>query len=300
MDRWPWHLTSEKAWPASGTTVKTGVMRLIEEARSDGIDIRWNGAPGIAVSSSPFTPRANIGRISVDLTGSEITIDGEKLAAMATDWIPDPDEDEVVSRVTGILGEKHVRADPVTINGHQMRVDMTIEDAPLEWIAVRRGGQLLGTFGEGHDDERRATGRFRFSMHQDDLNDLVMSLAAPAVKKAIRLGSLTAAKVSVQPTGQRRFTVAAGIAARLAILKFSARVGFDIELSADGSEITVHHAAATSKRLLSKLALLPLRDQFRRLAGRTVPLGDDELRVHGVTVDVTDNNLTVAGRVRAA
>ncbi|WP_221583712.1 hypothetical protein [Microbacterium sp. G2-8] len=299
MDRWPWHLSSAKAWPASGTTVKTGVVQLLSRAEQSGVSVRWNAAPGVTVSSSAFTRRADLERVSADLTGAEVTIDGAKLAQDDATWIPSPARDEVVSRTTGTLGEKRFRADPVTVNGYEVRASATISKAPIDWVVVRKGDALLGTFDLGHASDARTAGDFRFSMRQEDLADLVFSIVAPAMKQGMGwLASLSRLKLAVRPTSEQRFVLTVGAAGRAWFLPMSVRVGLDVEAGRDGT-ITIHRATAASRNLLTKLLILPLRPRLRELAGRTERIGDDDLRVADLSIDASHGRLTASGRFTA-
>ncbi|WP_156758994.1 hypothetical protein [Microbacterium karelineae] len=300
MDRWPWHLSNAKAWPASGTTLKTGLTQLIARAAASGIEVRWNDAPGVRVSSSAFTRRAHVEALTADLTGAEVTIDGGRLAHDDGQWIPDPTRDEVVSRTPGSVDDLRLRADPVTINGLELRAELALEHTPVEWVVVRKDGRLYGTVDEGSDAEKRASGSFRVSMAQDDIAELALSIARSRMKDASRwTAALTALKLAVVPKGEGRFVVTAGGAGKVFFLPMSARVGFDVEVRPDGT-ITIHRATAASRSLLTKLLLLPLRPQLRELAGKTAHLSDEALAVEDLAVDAADGRLTVAGRVRAS
>ncbi|WP_110589624.1 hypothetical protein [Microbacterium suaedae] len=299
MDRWPWTLSNEKAWPASGTTLKTGLTQLLARAAASGIEVAWNDAPGVRVSSSAFTSRARVEAITADLTGSEITIDGARLAHADDAWIPDPHHDEVVSRTPGVIDDLRLRADPVAVNGRELRAELAVTHAPVEWVVVRKDGRLLGSAAPGRDAERRVAGTFRFSMSQEDIAELALSLAQSRMKDASRwTASLSKLKLAVVPKGENRFVMTAGGAGKVFFLPMSARIGLDLEVSPDGT-VTIHRATAASRSLLSKLLLLPLRPQLRELAGKTERLGDDTLAVTDLALDAADGRLTVTGRVQA-
>lgn len=299
MDLWPWHLSSAKSWPPSGTTLKTGITQLFARAAKSGIAVRWNRAPGIRVSSAPFTGRANVESVSVDLTGAEVSVDGALLARDDGDWIPDPTEEEVHTSTPGEINELRLRADPLTIDGREARADIAITHLPVDWVVVNREGDLLGTVAARDDVAKRARGSFRFSMAQHDIAETILSLSSEVMKgKARWAASLKALKVSVVETADRRFTATIGGKARVFVLPLSARCGVEVTVSDDG-EITVHRAAAASKSLLSRLLLLPLRPALQDLAGRTVRLGGDDLRISGFAVDVSGGRLSISGELHA-
>lgn len=299
MNRWPWHPSSEKAWPASGTTLKTGLAQLLSRLEASGVEVEWNDSPGMRVSSSAFTSRSHVEQLTADLTGAEVSIDGSRLANDDGAWIPDPSRDEVVSRTPGSIGELRLRADPVTVEGVELRADVAVTHAPLEWILVRRNGGLLGTFGEGRDDEKRARGAFRFSMAQEDIAALALSLARSRMRDATRwTASAKALKLAVKPQGENRFVVTIGGAAKVFFVPMSARVGFDVSVSEAG-EVTVHRATAASKSFLTKLLLLPLRPQLRAMAGTAFQFGSSSLEVSGLKIDADGGRLSVRGDLRA-
>lgn len=299
MDRWPWHPSSERAWPPSGTTLKTGIAQLISRAKASGVDVDWHAAPGVRVSSSAFTRRAHLEQVTADLTGAEITIDPVALGEDDGDWIPDPERDEVVSRTAGSIGELRLRADPATVNGYEVRADLAVSHAPVDWVVVSRGGELLGTIVEGRDAEKRIDGSFRLSMAQDDVAELAKALVQQVFRGRSRwAAALKELKLAIRPQSENRFVVTAGGAGRVFFVPLSARVGFDLEISRDGS-VTVHRATAASRSFLSKLLLLPLRPQLRELAGTTTRLGDDEFAVSDLAVDASWGRIAVSGRLRS-
>lgn len=299
MDRWPWTLSNEKAWPASGTTLKTGLTQLLGRAAASGVEVRWNGAPGVRVSSAAFTRRAQVESVTADLTGAEVEIDGAALAHDDGTWIPSPRRDEVVSRTSGGVDELRLRADPVLVNGIEVRADISIAHAPVEWVAVRKDGRLRGTFDEGRDAEKRASGSFRLSMSQEDIAELALSIARSRMKDASRwTAAPKALKLAVAPKGENRFVVTIGGAAKVFFLPMSARLGLDLEVRPDGT-ITIHRATAASRSLLTKLLLLPLRPQLRDLAGTTTRLCTRSLAATDVEVDATNGRLTLTGRIQA-
>ncbi|MGO2061262.1 MAG: hypothetical protein ACTH3U_10770 [Microbacterium gubbeenense] len=298
MDLWPWHLSSAKSWPPSGTTLKTGIAQLIARAAQFGVTVRWNRAPGVRVSSAPFTGRAHIESLSADLTGAEVRIDGDRLAREEGEWIPDPDHDEVHTRTPGEIAELRLRADPVTFVGREARADVALTNVPVDWVVVNRDGGLLGTVMLRDDVAKRLRGSFRFSMAQEDIAAVILSLSEEVMKgKARWAAAAKALKISVTETTAGRFTATIGGKVRVFFLPLSARVGFDLSVTTDG-EITVHRAAATSKSLLSRLMLLPLRPDLQELAGTTTRITDD-FRVSNFAVDAADDRLSVSGDLHA-
>jgi len=299
MDLWPWHLSSAKSWPPSGTTLKTGIAQLFARAAKSGLEVRWNRAPGIRVSSAPFTGRAHVESVSVDLTGAEVSVDGALLARDNGAWIPDPEDEEVHTSTPGEIDELRFRADPLTIDGREARADIAMTNVPVDWVVVNRGGDLLGTVTARDDVAKRLRGSFRFSMTQDDIAATILSLSSEVMKgKARWAASLKALKVSVVETAERRFTATIGGKARVFVLPLSARCAVEVTVSGDG-EIAVHRAAAASKSLLSRLLLLPLRPALQDLAGKTVRLGDDDVRVSDFVVDASGGRLSVSGKLHA-
>lgn len=298
MKRWPWHPSSEKAWPASGTTLKTGVAQLIAQLSSSGVAVDWHGSPGVRVSSSAFTSRSQVESFTADLTGAEIRLDGAALAH-ENDWIPDPSSDEVVARTPGSVDDLRFRADPMTVEGVEVRTDVALTNMPIDWVLVRRNGRLLGTFGERRESDKRTRGSFRFAMAQDDIAALILSVASSRMKDASRwTASAKAVKLAVVPKGDDRFVVTIGGAAKVFFVPMSARVGFDVSVSESG-EVTVHRATAASKSFLTKLLLLPLRPQLREMAGYTFRFESTSLVVSGLKVDATGGRLAVTGELRA-
>lgn len=296
MERWPWHLSSAKAWPASATTLKTGIAQLLAAAEKRDTRIRWNGARGAQISSSPFTRRADVERFAFDLTGADIDIDARKAASDGM-RVPDPEHDEVVARTRGTIGEARLTADPVTINGRELRAEVSFENAAVDWVVTRSDGELLGTVVAARDDDRRVKGSFRFAMRQEDLVSLVEELVRDVAKaglKGVPFASLKSFAAQATPTGENRVTVSGGVAITLYALTFSARMGADLEIRPDGS-VTVHRATIASKRLLSKLALLPLRGRVASWNGRTFALEDEALRVSELRVDAAHGRLAVSG-----
>lgn len=299
MDLWPWHLSSAKSWPPSGTTLKTGIAQLFARAERFGITVRWNRAPGVRVSSAPFTGRAHVESISADLTGAEVRVDGALLAREEGEWIPDPQHDEVHTRTPGEIAELRLRADPLTIGGREARADVALTNVPVDWVVVNRDGDLLGTAAPRGDVDGRMRGSFRFSMAQEDLAAVILSLSEEVMKgKARWAASPKALKISVAQTAEGRFTATIGGKVRVFVMPLSARVGFDVSVASDG-EITVHRAAATSKSLLSRLILLPLRPDLQALAGKTTRIGDDDFRVSNFAVDASHGRLSASGDLRA-
>jgi hypothetical protein len=295
MNLWPWHLSSTKSWPASGTTLRSGLARLIDDAAARGDTVRQNGAPGIRVSSSAFTGRAHVESIRADYTGSEVSFDAFVAARNEETPFPNADDDEIVARTGGLVDEIRLRADPLTVNGAEVRAELTAVSLPVDWIVVRHEGELYGTVRARRDSASRAAGNFRLSIAQDDLAAII----ADAVRAALKSGatwtaSLKDLKLRVTPNGDGRVVATIGARGKIFFVPLSGRLGIDASFSSDGV-ITIHRATAASRSLLSKLILLPLRAQLRRLAGRMHRIEGDALGVTGFAVDAAEGRLTVSG-----
>ncbi|MGI6878931.1 hypothetical protein [Microbacterium sp. gxy059] len=291
MDRWPWHLTSAKAWPATATTLKTGIVRLLTDAADRGVRISGNLARSVHVASSPFTRRGDVDRVTVDISGSRIQLDGDRLAR-ADRLVPTPRYDEIVERVPGSIGQLRLAASPVTIEGHEVRAELSVRDLPLDWLIMRRDGELVGTAGE-HRGDGRANGSFRVETTQEALVALAEHIVSGAFRH-VRGAKLESIAATISPHGADRLTVAGGAAFKAFFLRFSVRIGADVTIARDGTA-TVHRATAASRRILSKLALLPLRGRLRALAGRSFPLGGDAFALSDVVVDASGGRLVVTG-----
>ncbi|MTE23554.1 hypothetical protein [Microbacterium sp. ZXX196] len=293
MKRHPWPLSSAKAWPASGTTIKTGITRWIARAADAGVTIDTRHAPGVTVHSSPFTGRADVEALALDLSGATIAVDGA--AAAAEDAWPPATDGETVQSTPGTIREFALRADPATVNDIEVRASATLRDAPVDWVVLRTDDGLVGTIRERAGGSAR--GDFRVSMEQEDVADLAASIIGPAVSRAggWRM-SLTKLRFAAREAAPGRITATAGIAVRLFFVPFSARFGVDLEAHDDGS-VTIHRATAASRSLLSKLALLPLRPQLRGVAGRRVPLGTDAIAVTNLRIDAGDERIAVSGEL---
>jgi hypothetical protein len=295
MNLWPWHLSSTKSWPASGTTLRSGLARLIDDAAARGVTVRQNGAPGIRVSSSAFTGRAHVESIRADYTGSEVSFDAFVAARNEETPFPNADDDEIVARTGGLVDEIRLRADPLTVNGAEVRAELTAVSLPVDCIVVRHEGELYGTVRARRDSASRAAGNFRLSIAQDDLAAII----ADAVRAALKSGatwtaSLKDLKLRVTPNGDGRVVATIGARGKIFFVPLSGRLGIDASFSSDGV-ITIHRATAASRSLLSKLILLPLRAQLRRLAGRMHRIEGDALGVTGFAVDAAEGRLTVSG-----
>lgn len=295
MNLWPWHLSSTKSWPASGTTLKSGLTQLIDAAAARGVTVRQNGAPGIRVSSSAFTGRAHVESVRADFTGSEIAFDAFVAARNDEGRFPSPDDDEIVAHTNGLIDEIRLRADPLTVNGAEVRAELTALSLPVDWIVVRHEGELYGTARARRDAASRAAGNFRLSIAQDDLAAIVADAVRAALKSGSRwTASLKDLKIRVTPNGDGRVVATLGVKGKIFFVPLSGRLGIDASVSSDGV-ITIHRATAASRNMLSKLILLPLRAQLRQLAGQTHRIEGDALGVTGFTVDASDGRLTVAG-----
>jgi len=295
MNLWPWHLSSTKSWPASGTTLKSGLTQLIDAAAAHGVTVRQNGAPGIRVSSSAFTGRSHVESIRADYTGSEVAFDALVASQSGEARFPRPDIDEVVARTGGIVDELRFRADPLKINGVEVRAEVSAVSLPVDWVVVRREGELYGTIDVRRDAASRAAGTFRLSIAQDDLAAIIADSVRAALKSGARwTASLKDLKLRVTPNGEGRVVATIGAKGKVFFVPLSGRLGIDVSVSPDGV-LTIHRATAASRSLLSKLILLPLRAQLRQLAGRTHRIEGDALGVTGFTVDATEGRLTVSG-----
>ena len=300
MTDWPWHLSSTKSWPASGTTLKSGFARLIAAAAARGVTLRHGGAPGIRVNSSAFTGRSHVESITVDYTGAAINFDALTAARHSEAPFPSAARDEVAARTDGIIDEVRLRAEPITVNGVEVRVDAHAVSLPVDWIVVRHEGELYGTAAVRRDPASRAAGSFRVSLSQEGLAQLIADSVRAALKNGAKwTASLKALKIKVTPSGEGRQVVTLGAKGKIFFVPLSGRLGLDLSISPDGI-LTINRATAASKSLLSKLILLPLRAQLRGLAGRSYPLVAGALAAGNVSVDAADGRLTVSGSIRGA
>ena len=295
MNLWPWHLSSTKSWPASGTTLRSGLVQLIDAAAAHGVTVRQNGAPGIRVSSSAFTGRSHVESIRADYTGAQVTVDA--LAASRDDdaRYPDADADEVVARTSGLIDEVRLRADPLTVNGAEVRAEVSAVSVPVDWVVVRHEGELYGTVAARRDPASRLAGNFRLSIAQDDLAALIAEAVRTALKSGARwTASLSDLKIRVTPNGDGRVVATLGVKGKIFFVPLSGRLGIDASIEPDGA-LTIHRATAASRALLSKLILLPLRSNLCQLAGRTFRPDDEAIGVTGVAIDATEGRLTISG-----
>jgi len=295
MNLWPWHLSSTKSWPASGTTLRSGLVQLIEAAAAHGITVRQNGAPGIRVSSSAFTGRSHVESVRADYTGSEITFDALVASRHEEVRYPDPDRDEIVARTGGLIDEVQLRADPLTVNGAEVRAEVSAVSLPVDWVVVRHEGDLYGTIAPRRDAASRLAGSFRLSVAQDELAALIAEAVRTALKSGARwTASLKDLKLRITPNGDGRVIATIGAKGKIFFVPLSGRLGVDVSVAPDGT-LTIHRATAASRSLLSKLILLPLRSNLRRLSGRTLRPEDDAIGVTGVAIDASEGRLTVSG-----
>ena len=93
---------------------------------------------------------------------------------------------------------------------------------------------------------------------------------------------------------ESRVIATIGAKGKIFFVPLSGRLGVDASIAPDGT-LTIHRATAASRSLLSKLILLPLRSNLRRLSGRTLRPEDDAIGVTGVTIDASEGRLTVSG-----
>lgn len=295
MNLWPWHLSSTKSWPASGTTLKSGLTQLIDLAAARGVTLTQNGAPGIRVSSSAFTGRSHVESIRADFTGSEVTFDAFVASRHEEFRFPNADDDEVVATTGGIIDEVRLRADPITVNGAEVRAEISAVSLPVDWIVVRHDGELYGTFDARRDIASRAAGSFRISISQDDLAKIIADSVRAAFKSGAKwTASLKDLKIRIRPNGDGRVIATIGAKGKIFFVPLSGRLGLDVSISPDGL-VTIHRATAASRSFLSKLILLALRAQLRKLAGHTSRIEGDALGVTGFTVDAADDRLTLSG-----
>ncbi|MEJ6553503.1 hypothetical protein B4U78_010780 [Microbacterium esteraromaticum] len=290
------------AWPADSATVERRLRDELLTEIADSPDMRVSGIDDI--------------RTTVDLDGTEIThllIDatGVKLKmkpAPGATPRPQPDarpEPDVIARTPGMLRFARITADPVNIQGYDVRIDATLHNVAFDWARyatpVRADRPATAFAIADADDPGTPSGAFSVRMRADDLGPMIESVARPLLKESgVRLRRLD---TTVTADAEQNVAVDAVAGVRWKIFFATVRAHAEAHVDSDAI-LTVKTVRLSSRNPLIALALRLMREELREAEGRRIDLNAEAaadgasrtLRVHDLRVRVAQH-IEVTGRI---
>lgn len=290
------------AWPGDSTTVERRLRDELFAQITDSSDMRITGIDDI--------------RTTVDLDGTEIThllldATGVKLKMKPGNGAtPEPRakadaEPAILDRIPGALRFARITADPANIQGYDIRIDATLQNAAFDWARYAtpvRADRPATAFGIADaDDSGAPSAAFSVRMRADDLGPMIGSVARPLLKgSGVRLRRLD---THVTADADQNVTIDAVAAVRWKIFYASVRAHVKLHVARDAI-IAVKTVRLSSRNPLIALALRLMRDELREAEGRRIDLNAEAavdgasrtLRVHDLRVRVAQD-IEVSGRI---
>lgn len=287
-------------WPADTAAVVRWVRSALRRASQESGEIALTGLEDVEITAA--LTGYDLEHLTLDATGTKITIDLQSPPVPATARTTEASEPEIIARERGTAKSFRVTARPVRIERSPLHVDVQAFDVPILWLtaaepadpAVPESIHALVP----DDDQGRLSGTFRVAIATKDLAPLIASTARPMLREGgVRLGRL---RLDVRGSGAAGLRIDAYAGLRWKLLMVSVRAEARIEVSRD-AVITIRDLALGSRNLLVKVALLFARKHVRRVIGRTIDLNQaiaedgTSIRVHDLRVDAGEQ-LSIEGR----
>lgn len=294
-------LWAPTSWPGDAATVerwfRTELLAAVGDDR-----LRLSGLDGIRTTVE--LDGTDVARLLIDATGVALTVDvGAGTASAGTD-AAQPIHPQIITRTPGALRFARVIADPVTLQGHELHLDATVQDLLFDWVRYAEPtspGRPSSAFGiedaasEHPTGSGHPAGTFAVSMRTDKIDPLIASIAQPLLAESgIRLRRL---KTDLAEGRRQTIKLHALASVRWKIFGATVRATFVVQIERDGV-ITVKQLRLRSSNPVIAIVLLMARSELRRVEGQKLDLneGCEALRLHDLRVSIAES-VEISGRL---
>jgi len=277
-------------WPGDADALVRWVRAGIRSLAVDGQELRVRGLDRVGVQAA--VDGVDVTHLSIDATGADVAfrvnVDDAAPNAVAAEIAP-------IAEEAGILHDFRLRAQPMRVEGHELRIDLQAHDVPIVWNTYPR--PVHPPMPESvHMLEPRTGGGGRgsldASMRTQDVGPLITALLRPALKEGgIRLSRVALDIARLGPDG---IHVRAFLRARWKVLPASARADLVVKTTPDGV-ITIDDLSLGSSNPLVKTALLFARGYIASARGTRIDL-NGMLADSGSTGRIHDLAITTGER----
>lgn len=306
------------SWPGDAATVERWLRAEMLAELADSPDARIEGLDGIRTTVE--LDGADVSRLLIDATRVRLELrsadakSSESVGAGSAgaesagaesvgESVGEPAgaesaEPEIVARTPGILRFARLTANPVTVHGHDLHVDATMQDLPFDWVEYAtpttpdRPATAFGV--EDAAEHGSPTGTFALRMRAADIGPLITDAMRPLLSEAgIRLR-----RVEVAVTSDQQELIAGGLASvRWKLFSATVRAAAILHVDPDAI-VTVRKLQLSSRNPVVAIALRVVRGELRAIEGTATDLngGSERLRIHDLRVTAA-HDVAVTARI---
>lgn len=277
-------------WPGDADALVRWVRAGIRSMAADGQELRVRGLDRVDIDAE--VDGVDVRRLAIDATGAkvafQVNVDDAAPDAVAAEIAP-------IAEEPGILRDFRLRAQPMHVEGRELRIDLQAHDVPIAWntypCPVHRSmpesvHMLEPQSGAG------GRGSLDASMRTQDIGPLITAVLRPVLAEGgIRLGRVS---IDVARLGPDRIHVRGSARARWKVVPVSARAELVVTTAPDGV-ITIDDLSVGSGNPIVKIALLFARGHIASARGTSIDL-TAMLADNGSTGRIHDLSITTGER----